>query len=111
MNTRDMTEQAYKNGYEAGCKHGYQQGHKEGYEAGVETGRKAAIKSVSGISNISDATLHALYKMGKKHKQQNEATSVFEDCPCLTCVDGGIDMPYCAECNRANGFAYFRKKA
>lgn len=23
MNQRDMTEQAYKNGYEAGCKHGY----------------------------------------------------------------------------------------
>lgn len=44
MNQRDMTEQAYKNGYEAGCKHGYPQGYREGYEAGVSAGRKAETK-------------------------------------------------------------------
>ena len=104
MNTRDMTEQAYKNGYEAGSKHGYQQGYKEGLEAGREAGRKAAIKAVSGIPDISDKTRLALFKMGQK------AHSRKEDGSCLTCADGGIDMPYCAECNRANGFAYFRKK-
>lgn len=109
MNTRDMTEQAYKNGYEAGSKHGYQQGHKEGYEAGLEAGRKAAIRSVSNMPDISDKTRLALFKMGKNAHPKKD-----DDVPCrscLDCVDGGIDMPYCAECNPKNGFAYFRKKA
>ena len=111
-----MTDQEYKKGYEAGSKHGYRQGYQHGYNKGLETGRKAAIKAVSGLSEISDATLNALYKMGKNvHTQKNndpdKVQSVFTECPCLTCIDGGVDMPYCAECNRANGFAYFRKKA
>ena len=90
----------YEKGYEAGCKNGYRQGYKEGLEAG----RKAAIRDVSENPDISDATRYALFKMGQK------AHSRKEDGSCLTCVDGGIDMPYCAECNPKNGFAYFRKK-
>lgn len=102
----DMSVQEYQKGYESGSKHGYRQGYKEGYkegyESGVETGRKAAIKAVSGLSDISDATLNALYKMGKKRKLQPETKSVFEACPCLTCIDGGIDMPYCEGCPYRN---------
>ncbi len=108
MNTRDMTEQAYKNGYEAGSKHGYQQGYKAGMEAGREAGRMAAIKAVSGMPDISDATRYALYKMGKKAHPRKEEDPT--GCSCVTCVDGGFDLPHCSECNPKNGFAYFRKK-
>lgn len=98
----------FQSGYEAGCKHGYQQGYKEGIEAGREAGRMAAIKAVSGIPDISDKTRLALFKMGQKaHTQMDEDVSC-RSCP--DCVDGGIDMPYCSECNPKNGFAYFRKK-
>ena len=88
MNQHDMTEQAYRNGY------------RKGYEAG----RKAAVKAVSAIPNISKNTLDALYKMDQKTHTVAECRS------CVTCVDGGIDMPHCAECTPANGFAYFRRK-
>lgn len=115
MNTRDMTEQAYKNGYEAGSKNGYRQGYKDGLEAGTKAGMEGTIKAVAEIPGIPDATRLALYKMGKKARprQNNEpdnVRSVFAECPCLNCIDGGVDMPYCGECNRANGYAYFRKK-
>ena len=65
---------------------------------------------------VSSDTMKALQQMGEKvHTQPPKepvvVQSVFTECPCLTCIDGGIDMPYCEECNRANGFAYFRKKA
>lgn len=115
MTTRDMTEQAYKNGYETGCKRGYQQGYKEGLEAGIKAGMEEAIKAIAEIPGIPDTTRFALYKMGKNaHPSQSNETdqvrSVFAECPCLTCIDSGIDMPYCAECNPSNGFAYFRKK-
>ena len=104
MNTRDMTEQAYKNGYESGLKHGYT----KGYNDGLEAGRKAAIRSVSNMPDISDKARLALFKMGQKaHTQMDEDVSCRS---CLDCVDGGIDMPYCSECNPKNGFAYFRKK-
>lgn len=99
-----MTDQEYKKGYEAGLKSGY----KKGYQEGMEAGRIAAIKAVSGIPDISDKTRLALFKMGKKdHTQRDEDVSCRS---CLDCVDGGIDMPYCSECNPKNGFAYFRKK-
>jgi hypothetical protein len=104
-----MIDQEYQKGYEAGCKHGYQQGYKEGMEAGREAGRKEAIRSVSNMPDISDKTRLALFKMGQKaHQQRDEDVSCRS---CLDCVDGGIDMPYCSECNPKNGFAYFRKKA
>lgn len=103
-----MKEQEYQKGYEAGSKHGYQQGYKEGLEAGREAGRKEAIRSVSNMPDISDKTRLALFKMGQKaHTQRDEDVSCRS---CLDCVDGGIDMPYCSECNPKNGFAYFRKK-
>ena len=101
-----MTE--YEKGYEAGSKHGYRQGYQHGYNKGLEAGRMAAIKAVSGIPDISDATRYALYKMGQKvHPQKEEDPA---GCSCVTCVDGGIDLPHCEECNQSNGFAYFRKK-
>ena len=94
----------YEKGYEAGAKNGYQQGYKEG----IEAGRMAAIKAVSGIPDISDKTRLALFKMGQRaHQQRDEDVSCRS---CLDCVDGGIDMPYCAERNPKNGFAYFRRK-
>ena len=62
---------------------------------------------------VSNDTMKALYQIGERtHTQpyKEPVRSVFLDCPCTKCIDGGIDMPYCEECNRANGFAYFRKK-
>ena len=104
----DMSVQQYQKGYEAGSKHGYQQGYQHGYNKGLEAGRMAAIKAVSGIPDISEKTRLALFKMGQKaHTQRDEDVSCRS---CLDCVDSGIDMPYCSECNPKNGFAYFRKK-
>ena len=65
--------------------------------------------------NISVVAMQALYKMGEKapppqHNKPVKVRSMFTECPCLTCIDGGIDMPHCSECNPSNGFAYFRKK-
>jgi hypothetical protein len=110
-----MATNDYENGYEAGSKNGYRQGYKKGLEAGMKAGREEAIKAIAEVPGIPDATRLALYKMGKKAhpKQNNEpdnVRSVFAECPCLNCIDGGVDMPYCAECNRANGYTYFRKK-
>jgi hypothetical protein len=88
MKLHDITEQAYKNGY----------------QRGFEDGKRAALTAVSVTPNISDATLYALYKMDQK------VHTGAEDRSCVNCMDGGIDMPHCAECDRANGFRYFRKK-
>lgn len=107
MKQHDMSEQAYKNGYEAGSKRGYQNGYKQGYKEGSEAGRMAAIKAVSGMPDISDATRNALYKMGQKAHTKNEEDDGCRSC--VTCVDGGVDMPHCYECNPGNGFAYFRR--
>ena len=105
----------YQRGYETGSKNGYRQGYKDGLEAGTKAGLEGAIKTIAEVPGIPEATRLALYKMGKKAhpKQNNEPDNVrpvFAECPCLNCIDGGVDMPYCAECNRANGYAYFRKK-
>ena len=64
---------------------------------------------------ISSDTMKALHRMDEQVHQPAEkepviVRSVFAECPCLTCIDGGIDMPHCAECDPMNGFAYFRKK-
>jgi hypothetical protein len=103
-----MIDQEYQKGYEAGSKHGYQQGYQHGYNKGLEAGRKAAIKSISNMPDISDKTRLALFKMGQKAHQQRDEDASCQSC--LDCIYGGIDMPYCAECNPSNGFAYFRKK-
>ena len=95
MTVNDMVEQAYKNGYEAGSKHGYTQGYKDGLDA-REKLKASAFK-------ISDATRYALHKM-------DQAAHNIEGRSCVECIDGGIDMPHCSECNPKNGFAYFRKK-
>jgi hypothetical protein len=87
MDIHDMTEQAYKNGYQ------------KGYEAG----RKAAAKAVKEMPSVSKKTLAALCKMERM-------THNYGGRSCVTCVDGGIDMPHCSECNPSNGFAYYRKK-
>lgn len=103
-----MIDREYQKGYEAGSKQGYRQGYQHGYNKGLEAGRMAAIKAVSGIPDISEKTRLALFKMGQKaHTQRDEDVSCRS---CLDCVDSGIDMPYCSECNPENGFAYFRKK-
>ena len=72
-------------------------------------------KKKSVMVAVSSDTMKALQQMGEKahppaEKEPVVVKSAFTECPCLNCIDGGIDMPYCAECNRANGFAYFRKK-
>lgn len=65
------------------------------------------------MADISREARKALHQMGKnvhaKHGM-GDYRSVFAECPCTKCVDGGIDMPHCSECNRGNGFRYFRKK-
>lgn len=105
----------YQRGYETGSKNGYREGYKKGLEVGEKVGRQDAIKAIAEVPGIPESTRLALYKMGKKARprQNNEpdnVRSVFAGCPCLNCIDGGVDMPYCEECNRANGYAYFRKK-
>jgi hypothetical protein len=66
------------------------------------------------MTDIARDTMKALHKMGKMaHTQKKEPAavrSVFLDCPCTKCIDGGIDMPHCVDCSRSNGFPYFRKK-
>lgn len=72
-------------------------------------------KKKSVMVAVSSDTMKALQQMGEKahppaEKEPAVVQSVFIACPCTKCLDGGIDMPHCAECNRANGFRYFRKK-
>lgn len=61
-----------------------------------------------GLKNMSQAMMDAIEKVGQiTHTRKEELVSCRS---CVTCVDGGIDMPHCAECNPGNGFAYFRRK-
>lgn len=63
---------------------------------------------------ISRDAMKAMCRLDKMvHSQQKEPAtvqSVFVNCPCTKCIDGGIDMPHCVDCSRSNGFPYFRKR-
>ena len=65
------------------------------------------------MANISREAQKALLQMGKNvHTKygMGDYRSVFVECPCTKCIDGGIDLPHCADCKPGNGFAFFRKK-
>ena len=65
------------------------------------------------MANISAETMSALLTMGEQthtNRVMGEHRSVFVECPCTRCIDGGIDMPHCARCNRDNGFKHFRRR-
>ena len=62
MNVHDMTEQAYKNGYDKGWGEGYDKGYARVYAVGLENAKKKPKKQ----NIITDRTLKALVKMGKK---------------------------------------------
>ncbi len=66
------------------------------------------------IAGLTRETMKALCQMGKKvhmNSPNRDVRSVFSECPCTRCVDGGIDMEHCSECDRSNGFRYFNRKA
>lgn len=73
------------------------------------------LPEIPNVYRISEEAKNAMLKMGQNAhpKQENTAVShsVFEDCPCFECAYEKIDVPHCEECNRSNGFSYFRKKA
>lgn len=65
-----------------------EQAYKNGYAQGYENGIRDALE-----------------KMGQRVHTVDVASR-----SCVTCVDGGIDLPHCTECNPANGFMFFRRK-
>jgi hypothetical protein len=65
------------------------------------------------MAKISSETMSALRMMGEKthtNSVMGNPRSVFVECPCTKCLDGGIDMLHCARCNRDNVFKHFRRK-
>lgn len=96
MTNQEAYGQAYQNGYakgyEAGKKADVEQAFKDGYDAGFKAGKKAGANQ----NTISYPTLVTVLKEAGRS--------------CVNCVDGGIDLPHCADCKPGNGFACFRKK-